>query len=95
MSYDQKCYDLAEAFLGDIQNPVKHGDADALAQEIQTVIEDYLQQIEERDAEPPAAPEPEPASFVKQERDAYGEYLVQQAKFWDGFFTDMLSPKAR
>ena len=46
MAYDSKCYDLAEAFLSDVQNPVKHEDAHKLAQDIQSVIEDYLNDLE-------------------------------------------------
>ena len=46
MSYDQKCLDLAETFLEDVENPVVEAHAAALAQEIQTTIEDFLEEIE-------------------------------------------------
>jgi hypothetical protein len=48
MSYDSRCYDLAAAFLEDSQcvtSKEKH--IEALAIEIQTVIEDYLGALEE------------------------------------------------
>lgn len=57
MSYDQKCYDLAEAFLSDVQNPVKHEDAHKLAQDIQSVIEDYLDELERAEPEAPTEPD--------------------------------------
>lgn len=47
MSYDRQCYDLAQAFLEDEARDrhrrVTHGDIDALAQLIQTTIEDFIQ----------------------------------------------------
>ena len=46
MSYDQKCYDLAEAFLSDIEDPVIHDHAHALAQEIANTISDFMEEIE-------------------------------------------------
>ena len=50
MTYDQKCYDLAALFLrdketGDEEEFKSH--ADALAQGIQLVIEDYLAELED------------------------------------------------
>ncbi len=45
MSYDQKCYDLAEAFLDDTDTQPLNTEANRcqLAQEIQTVIEDFIE----------------------------------------------------
>ena len=41
MTYDPKCYDLAKLFLVDVGNHSEVA-ADQLAQEIQTVIEEFL-----------------------------------------------------
>ena len=46
MTYDQKCYDLAFAFLSDVEDTVLHEHADALAKDIQTTIEDFLEELE-------------------------------------------------
>jgi hypothetical protein len=57
MSYDDKCYDLAEAFLSD--EPLAGFNTDArcgkLAQAIQNAIEDFLA-IERDNYEPPDVP---------------------------------------
>lgn len=82
MSYDQKCYDLAEVFLSDIQNPVNKDDADKLAQEIQWTIETYLQEVEDR---PPPAIEAEIDNSLKA--------AISQAKVWDQFFDKLLNPR--
>lgn len=42
--YDQKCYELARAFLSDIPDLDSETGRDALAKEIQTVIEDWINQ---------------------------------------------------
>lgn len=44
MSYDPKCYDLADEFLDDFdtQKLHSHANADELAQRIQNVIEDFI-----------------------------------------------------
>lgn len=95
MSYDQKCYDLAEVFLSDIQNPVNYGDADALAQEIQRTIEDYLQEVEGRTqaaiVESTFIDEPPPA--LKAEIDNSLKAAISQAKVWDKFFDNLLNPR--
>ena len=41
MTYDTKCYDLAKLFLMDVGNHSEVA-ADQLAQEIQSVIEEFL-----------------------------------------------------
>ena len=41
MSYDKKCWDLAEIFLKD-DGFTHTGDIDALAQQIQDTIEDFI-----------------------------------------------------
>lgn len=46
-SYDSKCYDLACEFLSDIQDPVNHEHADALAKDIQSTIEEFLAELED------------------------------------------------
>lgn len=43
MSYDQRCYDLAEAFLNDEPSLRTDHHKDDLAQLLQTTIEDYIQ----------------------------------------------------
>ena len=51
MTYDQKCYDLAALFLRDKKTANEEefkSHADALAQDIQRVIEDYLYDLEDR-----------------------------------------------
>lgn len=53
MTYDQKCYDLAEAFLSDEPNADTSEHRHVLAQRIQSAIEDYLAELTE--AEYPAA----------------------------------------
>lgn len=47
MSYDQKCLDLAEAFLSDHEDPVVEAHAAALAQDIQSTIEDFIEELED------------------------------------------------
>lgn len=42
MSYDVRCEDLARVFLGD-STPYTEADVEALAQEIQNTIEDWLE----------------------------------------------------
>lgn len=42
MAYDSKCYDLAVAFLGDTPDIDNEKSRDALAQHIQTAIEDWI-----------------------------------------------------
>lgn len=85
MSYDQKCYDLAEVFLSDIQNPVNKEDADKLAQEIQTTIEDYLDAVERRAHGVPSA--------LDDEVDRSLKVAISQAKVWDKFFDNLLNPR--
>ena len=64
MAYDTKCYDLAEMFLGEIAGATTT-DFEALAQDIQNVIEDHCNALEEANeddldpAELQAGPEPE------------------------------------
>ena len=52
MSYDPKCYELAEYFAEDEVPPLKPHELDQLAQDIQTAIEDYLQYGRKEKAEP-------------------------------------------
>lgn len=89
MSYDSQCYDLAEAFLSDIQNPVNKDDAHKLAQDIQDVIEDYLSDVEARDKAQPD--EPPPALKLEIQRDLDG--AVRYGKVFGDFLDSMLSPK--
>ena len=91
MAYDQKCYDLAEAFLSDVQNPVKHKDAHKLAQDIQCVIEDYLNEVEERMIPPPQDDEIPPALQSAVDREI--QTALRRGKGWDQFFDTLLSPK--
>lgn len=51
MAYDQKCYDLAEAFLEDMPHLNTEGRRDALAKEIQETIEGFIA-LEELSYEP-------------------------------------------
>ena len=46
MSYDTKCYDLAAAFLADTPDIDNEKNRDALAQLIQTTIEDDISYLE-------------------------------------------------
>jgi hypothetical protein len=48
MTYDQKCYDLAEAFLLDEPQLSTSADRDALAQAIQSAIEDWIESAKQR-----------------------------------------------
>lgn len=48
MSYDTKCYDLAEAFLQD-SGWTHDATISALAQHIQDTIEDFIVDLEEQD----------------------------------------------
>ncbi|MGB7023881.1 MAG: hypothetical protein WBD73_08800 [Candidatus Acidiferrales bacterium] len=49
MSYDAKCWDLADAFLGPPEESIySHENIDELAQRIQDVIEDFI--VEKSDA---------------------------------------------
>ena len=89
MSYDSQCYDLAEAFLSDIQNPVNKDDAHKLAQDIQDVIEDYLSDVEAR--EKPKEDEPPPALKLEMERDLDG--ALAMGKVWGEVFDNLFSPK--
>lgn len=41
-TFDSRCWDLADTFLSDVPQIHTHGHADALATEIQQVIEDYI-----------------------------------------------------
>lgn len=45
MSYDTKCYNLAEAFLSD-GGWTHSGDYERLAQQIQDCIEDFVAELE-------------------------------------------------
>lgn len=48
MSFDQKCYDLAELFASDLPGaPLPKSEIGELAQAIQTTIEDWLAEKEE------------------------------------------------
>lgn len=50
---DTRCFELAEVFLADVDAKQKRPeDAMALAAEIQMTIEDYLREVETRDAAP-------------------------------------------
>ena len=89
MSYDQKCYDLAEAFLSDVQNPVKHEDAHKLAQDIQGVIEDYLDELERAVPEDP--PEVPSALRIEGERDT--QNAIKMDKVWGEVFDSLFAPK--
>lgn len=42
MAYDTKCYDIAEAFLSDEPSINTDVNRNALAQEVQTCIEDFI-----------------------------------------------------
>ena len=55
MSYDPKCYDLAEAFLEDVPHLNSDARRDELAQLIQSVIEDFIA-LEQSNYEPPDPP---------------------------------------
>lgn len=55
MSYDVKCYDLAEAFLTDEPNLNTKVRRNELAQLIQTTIEDFIS-YERNNYEPPDPP---------------------------------------
>ena len=90
MSYDQKCYDLAALFLSDVQNPVKHEDAHKLAQEIQTTIEDYLNELE-RNQEQPPEDDMSPTLRAMIERDT--KNALAMAKVMDHVFDTLLSPR--
>lgn len=51
MSYDQKCYDLAQEFLGDCEiknQKCQDVAADEIAQAIQTAIEDTISDLFDR-----------------------------------------------
>ena len=87
MSYDQKCYDLAALFLSDVQDPVKHDDADRLAQDIQSVIEDYLSDLE-RQEEPPPEDDMSPTLRAMIERDT--KNALAMAKVMDRLFPERM-----
>ena len=55
MAYDTRCYDLAEAFLEDWPHLDTTKRRDALAQVIQTTIEDWIN-YEHDNYEPPVPP---------------------------------------
>jgi len=55
MSYDVKCYDLAEAFLEDEPHLDTEKRRSELAQIIQTAIEDFIS-TEQSNCEPPDPP---------------------------------------
>lgn len=55
MSYDTKCYDLAEAFLEDEPALNNESHRKALAQEIQNAIESFIEDAR-RNYEPPDPP---------------------------------------
>ena len=59
MAYDERCYDLAAIFLQDEPGLFTEKHNDALAQLIQTTIEDYIR-YERADYEPP---EPDGEAF--------------------------------
>jgi len=56
MSYDEKCYALAESFLSDEHLPDIEGKSDRLAQQIQNVIETFIK-YELDNYEPPDDPD--------------------------------------
>ena len=58
MSHDQKCFDLAEHFLPTAPAHIKG----ALAEEVQAVIEGFLQTFSGDDREPEMSPLPPPSS---------------------------------
>lgn len=66
MSYDPKCYELAEYFLDDDPLPAS-ANANELAQLIQDAIEDYLH-----------VPEPEPAG--SRDRDEWKHEAAEQQR---------------
>jgi len=51
--YDEKCYELAELFLKDHPHLDNETNKDELAQVIQTAIEDFLDEIENPEADEP------------------------------------------
>ena len=55
MSYDQKCFDLAEAFLSDEPHLATAKRTNELAQIIQSAIEDFIT-YEQANYEPPDPP---------------------------------------
>ena len=87
MAYDQKCYDLAALFLSDVQFPVKHEDADRLAQEIQRTIEDFLEELSPPDVERDVPP------VIQAMIDNDVQVALRTAKAWDQFFDTMFTPR--
>lgn len=55
MAFDPKCYDLASIFLGDEPHLLTEKRCSALAQIIQTAIEDFIRE-ENDNYEPPDPP---------------------------------------
>lgn len=55
MAWDQKCFDLAQAFLSDTPHLETNRRTEELAQLIQTTIEDWIA-LEEGNYEPPDPP---------------------------------------
>jgi len=56
MAYDVKCFELAQIFLEDEQVLQHPRHAALLAQHIQSVIEDWIEQARERDNYEPSDP---------------------------------------